>query len=450
MAELKVRSRNVCIVVLGDIGRSPRMEYHACSFLEHNYNVDLIGYLESQPLEQLSTALPRCKIHELSPVPVTNLTPTLKLIFKTFWQTLSLLIALASIRRSNFLLLQNPPGIPALAVCYLYCLITRTKFIIDWHNYTYTILALGMTGGEKNRFCRVARWIERKFGSKADANFCVTKAMKEDLTNNWNIRNVTVLYDRPPAQFHPIDLPKKHDLFMKLSKEYPQFLPSCYDDLKESGVVECTALTQKLSNGTVLYKTSRMAILVSSTSWTPDEDFGMLLEALKVYEKEAQNKPQNFPFLLCIITGKGPQKEEYQKKIEQLKFSHIEIITPWLDTEDYPTLLASADLGVCLHWSSSGLDLPMKVVDMFGCGLPVCAYDFKCLNELVRSGQNGFIFQSHQELAEQLLFWFENFPSNPSLVESKEIFRKNMLSFQNLRWHDNWTNVALPIFNSFI
>ncbi|XP_017102331.2 chitobiosyldiphosphodolichol beta-mannosyltransferase [Drosophila bipectinata] len=446
MTEVPPKKRHACVIVLGDIGRSPRMQYHAQSLLEDNYHVDVIGYLETRPLETL-TQHPCCKIQELTPVPVTNLTPKLRLLFKAFWQTLSLLIALISIRRPSFLLVQNPPGIPTLIVCYLYCTLTRTKFVIDWHNYTYTVLALGMSGGENSFLIRLVRRLERYFGSKAHTHFCVTRAMKDDLQENWKIGPVTVLYDRAPTQFHPIDLVQKHELFLKLANDYPQFQSK---DSSQSDVLEATSITQKLTNGTVQYKPQRPAILVSSTSWTPDEDFGILLKALQAYEETAVAEPLVYPQLLCIITGKGPQKEHYAEEIARLKWQMVSVITPWLEIEDYPSVLASADLGVCLHWSTSGLDLPMKVVDMFGSGLPVCAYDFKCLNELVKHGENGFVFGDHIQLAEQLRIWFEHFPKNPSILETRTGFQRSLQQFQELRWRESWSHTVAPILEAFL
>lgn len=35
----------VCVLVLGDIGRSPRMQYHALSLSKHGYHVTFVGFL---------------------------------------------------------------------------------------------------------------------------------------------------------------------------------------------------------------------------------------------------------------------------------------------------------------------------------------------------------------------------------------------------------------------
>ena len=34
---------HILVVVLGDVGRSPRMQYHCLSLVQQNYNVDLVG-----------------------------------------------------------------------------------------------------------------------------------------------------------------------------------------------------------------------------------------------------------------------------------------------------------------------------------------------------------------------------------------------------------------------
>lgn len=96
----------------------------------------------------------------------------------------------------------------------------------------------------------------------------------------------------------------------------------------------------------------RPAIVVSSTSWTPDEDFSILLNALKVYDarvdelsKATKSKSKSqLPKLLVILTGKGPLRDEFMEQVGELQKSWkwVRCISLWLEAKDYPILLGSS------------------------------------------------------------------------------------------------------------
>ncbi|CAG9763337.1 unnamed protein product [Ceutorhynchus assimilis] len=420
--------KNVCIVVLGDIGRSPRMQYHALSLSEKGHKVDILGYGDTAPMPSIKEA-PSVYYHYLCPVPQIPL-KLINYAFKTIFQALNLLLLFCTIRRPKVLMVQNPPAIPSLAVCWLFCRIIRAKFVIDWHNYAHTIMALGLH--QDHILVQITKKCEDFIGARADYNFCVTNAMRQDLAGR-NIKAIT-LYDKPPEIFKQISLNEKHEFLMRIGATYTDILDG-----------DETVFTKKDSEGNVVLKPTRPGFLVSSTSWTEDEDFSILFSALADYEN--QHNTRKLPDLICFITGKGHLKEYYCQKIQQQNWNHVKVITPWLESNDYPLILASADLGVCLHTSSSGLDLPMKVVDMFGCCLPVLAYDFNCLHELVINGKNSYTFTSAEELSGKLLNWFEDFPVNKEQMKIQNQFKGELESFQKLRWKENWDTIAYTVFN---
>ncbi|XP_032303619.1 chitobiosyldiphosphodolichol beta-mannosyltransferase isoform X2 [Coturnix japonica] len=383
---------------------------------------------------------------EIQVVPVSELRslrvgPKLfQYVVKVVVQTVQLLHTMLRMEPPSCVLLQNPPGLPSIAVAWLACLFWRSKLIIDWHNYGYTIMSLNH--GRNHPLVLIAKWYEKLFGRLSDYNLCVTDAMKEDLWVNCNIRAVT-LYDRPASYFKETPLELQHQLFMKLAQDYEPFKPQHVTE-SVSWNAERSAFTERdEKSGDVTRSRGRPALLISSTSWTEDEDFSVLLKALEDYEQYI-NEGVKLPALVCVITGKGPLKEYYNGLIQKLHFKHIQICTPWLEAEDYPVLLGSADLGVCLHKSSSGLDLPMKVVDMFGCCLPVCAIYFECLHELVKHNENGLIFRDSDELAEQLKILFLGFPTLEGKLHE---FRKNLRASRQLSWDESWDQTVLPLFN---
>jgi beta-1,4-mannosyltransferase len=121
----------------------------------------------------------------------------------------------------------------------------------------------------------------------------------------------------------------------------------------------------------------------------------------------------------------------------------VQLRTRWLEPEEYPRVVGSADIGLCLHRSSSGLDIPMKIADLFGAGVPVCALDYGAsLAERVRHGENGLLFSSARQLADVLFDLFETFPSDRSLLER---LRRGTRKTTKLTWDDGWMKEAKPV-----
>ncbi|PIA14017.1 hypothetical protein COEREDRAFT_47764 [Coemansia reversa NRRL 1564] len=404
--------KRIAVLVLGDIGRSPRMQYHALSLASAGHYVDLIGYAGTRPMEDVilaeRIALRHVQVPELllsAPRSLFILTAPLKAIYQTL---LLIWVLLFFIARPDCILVQNPPAIPTLFVARVSAWITGARLIIDWHNYGYTLL--GMKLGPTHPIVCAAKCFERFFGRHAYAHLCVTDAMAVDLKDNWNISGkLVVLHDKAPRHFRHLDSSEIHKAsnigndpqLAELAQSSALGLADCHVD-KQQGCK--SLLTCRGADGTVTMHPNRPMLVVSSTSWTADEDFSILLHALEIYDcaySSAQKGESKLPSLVMVITGKGPLREHYETKIAQLRLRAVRIVTAWLTAEDYPLLLGSADLGISLHTSSSGLDLPMKVVDMLGCGTPVCAYRFSSIGELVTES-NGLVFDSAEELAGQL------------------------------------------------
>lgn len=229
--------KNVCVLVLGDIGRSPRMQYHAVSFAREGFTVDIVGYPGSSPIREISENA-SVQVHYLRPPPelqdstnriltvvlsqismmsrdlfsrfsilvfvyrswaitialivILGLPRLLCYMIKVIWQTADLLWLLLCKRISDSLIAQNPPAIPTIPVCWFYCVLMEAQFTIDWHNYAHSLMALSL--GKNHVLVRLARFIETTFGCRAKNNFCVTKAMKDDLEKKWAIQLVHHLF----------------------------------------------------------------------------------------------------------------------------------------------------------------------------------------------------------------------------------------------------------------
>ncbi len=373
---------------------------------------------------------------------------------KVLWQVADLFVLLAyGVAPARWLLVQNPPSIPTLAVAGLVAVLRGTRLLIDWHNYGWSILA--GTRGAAHPFVAVAKAYEAALGRACgDAHLAVTAAMAAQLRRPpYKLPAavpLAVLHDRPAALFQPQPAaalaPKPLYLQTGRGLELARILgDDVYNDRDDADEVVDALLANP-----------RTKILVSSTSWTPDEDFQLLLDALVAYVRDVPlvaPRRSGRPRILAIITGKGPQRAVYERRLAELAAAgalppaEVAVRTAFLPMRNYARLLALADLGVCLHKSSSGVDLPMKVVDMFGAGLPVAAYAaYESFGELVREGDNGCGFATAAELATLLArLLADDGGMVPSRTAELDRLRQGARQESSLRWAEEWDRVVKPI-----
>jgi beta-1,4-mannosyltransferase len=407
------------VLALADLGRSARMQYHARALAASGVEVDFVGY-EGTPLPKAIGEAPRIAVHRITPsnlrlrrssafaYAVVAVFDTLRVGWR-LWRTLR------ALQPPNLVLAQNPPAFPTLAVSWITLRRRNVRFVVDWHNLGYTVLRLRL--GAWHPAVRLARWYERRDARTVDINLCVSRGLAAFLQSKFGVAQAHVLYDRPASAFTPLD---------RMERE--QFRQGLYGRL---GV-----------------RLGATGLVVCPTSWTEDEDFDLVIEAVLRLEDrirgwEALAPNRRFTDLVILVTGDGARRLQFERRFAGLPARRIQLRTRWLEPEEYPRVVGSADLGLCLHRSSSGLDIPMKVADLFGAGVPVCALDYgACLAERVRHGDNGLLFSTAHQLADVLFDLFESFPADQSLLER---LRTGARRSARPTWDEGWTREAKPL-----
>ncbi len=375
--------KKVAVVVVGEVGRNPRTLHHVLELAASGLKTEVLDLSRQAP--ELPPHVGWVRLRALSRVGSGRGRVVFLLGSGVRMVLVFLELATQLIRtRPTHILVQNPPSFPTLMAAWLAARVGGARWLVDWHNYGFSMLALRL--GDHDAFVKLAAAYEGWMGRRADGHLCVSRAMANDLWSRFGIA-AEVLYPVP------------------LRIEEPEV------EGGDDGVL----------------------VAVSPCGWTADEPVDVLLDALALLAGHPLRDRFRFH-----LTGDGPLRAGYEPRIAELRKSGFAIHTGFLSEADYWAVIRSATVGISLHDSASGLDLAMKNVDLMAAHVPVCAFDYGgSLPEQIREGENGYLFRTAEELACLL----QSFAESPEqLLTLKQAMRARGTRL----WGSEWNRVALP------
>lgn len=393
--------KRIALLVQAPLAQSPRMAAHTRMLLDCGAQVHVLGYghPEDFPLAQTGltvTPLPGSGRDETG---YSTRFPLIRALHRTACMTLSMRASLEkAVTEADLLLAQVPPVVPGVLLAARQARRQGVPLVIDWHNLSGAMAALKL--GPRHPAVHALNHLERRSGQRARGHLTVTRALAEHLRGGLR-QSVTVLPDRPS---------------------------SLQQRVRASGHTEPVAGHPSEGREAIAWCT-----VVSPTSWSLDEDMNLLLDAVSRVRLPAGRGLQ------VIATGKGPRRAAFEVRAAALQRANLRIETAWLSHPDYLGLLARADAGISLHRSASGLDFPMKIIDMEAAGLPVLALDYgPALREGLEELTGAAIFLDAAGLAKQLEKMLEGAGSISRPAARPET------------WEGAWTRTALPLFRELI
>ena len=446
------------VVVGGDLARSPRMQYHASSMCESGRfaEVRCVGIDEGNMCaEHLTTKKQArfCLVSRTVPRGIFNKSWLLRTLYRVLafigGFTVALLRATVPLASAGgeetrvVLVLQTPPAVPFIMIAQLVSMMRRTQavfaglvgrprsrvsIVIDFHNFGWTLLDVD----RRPKPVVALYWALETFFGVGDAHFTVADAMKGRLSGKDRQTpsalvlpksSVTVLRDCAPAFFRPLKDPQAALKRIAATEGDDLVVPEWVPERRASHLA-----------------------LISATSWTADDDYTLVVDALKAIDKQLAAAKSGRVWLL--VTGKGETRARFEAQIQAAQLSdRVVVSTHYFQSfVTYATAMSLFDAGLCVHRSSSGLDLPMKCVDMFGCGLPVVALDYPALPELVTDA-TGWRFDDAASLEEVLLSLLHPGTGRDDIGRRA----KNVIARREVdAWAPNWNAHAIPAIDALL
>ncbi len=231
------------VIVLGDTGRSPRMQYHSMSIANMDIveKVTIVGNSGEKCPKQISEN-PKIRDVRIDPVNIPSLKKipllhagihifTYLFIFTNILEVCKgllflyrLFTLLVSMGHIDLIVIQNPPSTPAVIASWILSVFSKSVICLDWHNLGYSLYL--DQHNESSRIVKLAKFLEKHVSKLCHKHICVSRTMQKWLGDNFSI-SCSVLYDRPPKSvFRRVDksisemavntIEMRHNLLMKL------------------------------------------------------------------------------------------------------------------------------------------------------------------------------------------------------------------------------------------